>query len=198
MRRSKGCTVTSLTYLGALMGQHAVVLLRFTRAARQHLRDAGRHDRRVTQGHDRRLVRGALGQVTESVRGLKQSPNSGEGLIALAAKAEGRPDPRRGGGVRPLPRGQGPRRLDAVVDPATGVRRHPADQRPQPSASCARRPPHRDAGQRDPRGGGRLDGPGRPQERLRQPHPVDRRVPAAGAGHGPRQRARCEPARRAA
>jgi uncharacterized membrane protein (UPF0136 family) len=84
-------TITSLTYLGALLGhtpstfygsreQHAAffsMLVGMTGKSRK--------------GTTVSLVSGALAQATDGVRGLKQSPNSGEGLIALAAKADGAP-----------------------------------------------------------------------------------------------------------
>jgi len=87
----EGLLVTSLVYLGALMGHTPSC---FYGSREQHtsffamlVGSTGRSRKGTTVD----LVRSALAQCTEATRGLKQSPNSGEGLIALAEKAKGEP-----------------------------------------------------------------------------------------------------------
>jgi hypothetical protein len=87
----EGLTVTSLVYLGALMG-HAPTAYYGSREQHTNIMAmlvgaSGKSRKGTTVS----LVRSALAQVTDGVRGMKQSANSGEGLIALAAKAEGAP-----------------------------------------------------------------------------------------------------------
>lgn len=87
----EGLALTSLVYLGALMGHTPCV---FYGSREQH---TALFSMLVgTTGVSRKgttvdLVSRALMQCTEGVRELKQSPNSGEGLIALAANKKGDP-----------------------------------------------------------------------------------------------------------
>jgi hypothetical protein len=87
----EGLLVTSLVYLGALMGHTPSC---FYGSREQHtsifamlVGTTGRSRKGTTVD----LVRGVMAQATEATRGMKRSPNSGEGLIALAEKAKGDP-----------------------------------------------------------------------------------------------------------
>jgi hypothetical protein len=87
----EGLTVTSLVYLGALMGHQPST---FYGSREQHTNIMAMlvgASGKARKGTTVDLVRSALAQCTDGVRGLKQSANSGEGLIALAAKADGAP-----------------------------------------------------------------------------------------------------------
>lgn len=87
----EGLLVASLTFLSALVGRTPSV----TYGSKQHRANVfsvlvgpttiGR------KGTTTDLVRGVMGQVTDLTWKIKTSPNSGEGLIARAAKADGLP-----------------------------------------------------------------------------------------------------------
>jgi Bifunctional DNA primase/polymerase, N-terminal len=87
----EGLLLTTLVYAGALMGHTPVA---FYGSREQHTNIMAMLV--GTTGTSRKgttvsLVHGALAQVTDGIKGLKNSANSGEGLIALAAKRDGEP-----------------------------------------------------------------------------------------------------------